>query len=140
VDSTSFRIGSYIAEILCGNPEPYALNIWRGSNLHDRETAASYAEMYGEYWRRRSDCIRILHWLFNHPTVMRERADYLELQAELLWEQEPAARGNVPERMDAVVARIDEKSSTQIIARRRDERGEEIAPWLDPRRSYRGGH
>jgi len=130
----------YITEILCGNPEPLALNIWHGSNLHDRETAASYAAMYGDYWRRRPDSVRFLHWLFNHPTVMRERADYQEVQVELLWEREPAARGNILERMDAVAARIDDKSSAQIVARRRDERSEEIAPWLDPRRSYRGGY
>ncbi|WP_339864898.1 hypothetical protein [Paremcibacter congregatus] len=137
--ATSLRRGflanPYIAEILCGNPNPIPLVISHGSNYAEPEIARDYVEMYGDYWQRRPDCIHILHWILNHPKVMRERAEYQALRAELLWAQEPEARRAIVERISAIEREIDDTLSKEIVAHRADETGQTIAPWINPKRS-----
>ena len=65
--ATSLRLGfvdnPYIAEILCGNPDPMPLPIWEGSNWQGAETAKEYVGEYGELWRRTADALEFLRWL-----------------------------------------------------------------------------
>lgn len=137
--ATSLRRGflanPYIAEMLCGNPDPVPLVIWHGGNYAEPEIAHDYVEMYGDYWRRRPDCIDILHWILNHPKVMRERADYQALRADLLWSHEPEERHAIVAHISTIERGIDDTLSKEITAHRTDETGQTIAPWMSPGRS-----
>lgn len=132
--ATSLRRGFvanlYVAEILSGNPEPMPLAIWHGSNLAEPETARDYLEHCGDLWRRTPGAIDFVRWLFTHPEVMRERADVLECQQALLWEQDPVRRRAIIDDEDAARKRIDDTLSGEIVQKRVDRQGRHVWPWL----------
>lgn len=125
-----FCANSYIAEILCGNPNPAPLAISHGSNFSEPGLAREYASMYGEFWRHKPDCITFVRWLFNHPRILAERAALLECQQELLWEHDFERRGPIVDRMHSILDGIDEQISEQIVQRRLDRNGRSVWPWL----------
>ena len=135
--ATSLRYGfvdnPYIAEILCGNPDPMPLPIWEGSNWQGAETAREYVGEYGELWRRTADAREFLRWLHTHPRVMAERAAVIECRQELLWENDFNARGRILDRERAVCSGMESTLSGEIIKPRTDRRGQLMAPWKDPR-------
>ena len=117
--ATSLRRGfvdnPYIAEILCGNPDPMPLPIWEGSNWQGTETAKEYVREYGELWRRTADALEFLRWLHMHPRVMAERAAVIECRQELLWENDYNGRGLILDRERAVCSGIESTMSREII-------------------------
>ncbi len=132
--ATSLRRGFvanvYVAEILFGNPEPMPLAIWHGSNFAEPETARDYVEHCGDLWRRTPGAIDFMHWLFTHPKVMRERADVLECQQALRWEEDPGRRRTIFDDEDAARKRIDYTLSGEIVQKRVDRQGRCVWPWL----------
>ncbi|MEI8697021.1 MULTISPECIES: hypothetical protein [unclassified Mesorhizobium] len=68
--ATSLRHGfvanGYIAEILCGNPDPMPLAIWHGSNLAAPEIAREYLEHYGGLWQQTPGAIAFARWMHAH--------------------------------------------------------------------------
>jgi len=131
--ATSLRRGfvanGYIAEMLCGNPDPAPLAIWHGSNFAEPETARDYLELGGDLWRRTPGAIAFLRWLHTHPKVLVERAGILEWQEALLWEHEVARRREIMDREDAARRRIDARLSEEIVRSRSDRNGRQISPW-----------
>ena len=75
--ATSLRRGfadnPYIAEILCGNPDPMPLPMWEGSNWQGAETAREYVGEYGALWRRTAEAPEFLRWL-PHASARAGRA------------------------------------------------------------------
>lgn len=124
-----FVANPYIAEILCGNPDPRRLVIWHGSDLEERETAFDYLQMYGDLWRRMPAPLEFVHWLFHHPKVMVERAAVMDCREALMWEQDFHARGRILDREREVLAGIDDRLSAALIVKRRHRAGFEIYPW-----------
>ena len=59
--ATSLRHGfidnGYIAEVLCGNPDPLPVGVWHGSNLAEPELAKEYASCYGSLWHGTPDAV-----------------------------------------------------------------------------------
>ena len=59
--ATSLRHGfvenGYVAEILCGTPDPLPLPIWHGSNFAEAELAQDYVLRYGDLWRRSPEAV-----------------------------------------------------------------------------------
>jgi len=47
----AFAANFYIAEILCGHPDPAPLSIWHGSNFAMPDLARDYVRGYGKLWR-----------------------------------------------------------------------------------------
>ena len=135
--ATSLRRGfvdnPYIAEILCGNPDPMPLPIWEGSNWQGTETAKEYVREYGELWRRTADALKFVRWLHMHPRVMAERAAVIECRQELLWENDYNGRGLILDRERAVYSGIESTMSREIIKTRTDRSGQPMAPWKNPR-------
>ena len=135
--ATSLRRGfvdnPYIAEILCGNPDPMPLPIWEGSNWQGVETAKVYVREYGELWRRTADALEFLRWLHMHPRVMAERAAVIECRQELLWENDYNGRGLILDRERAVCSGIESTMSREIIKTRTDRSGQPMAPWKNLR-------
>lgn len=132
--ATSLRRGfvanAYVAEILCGNPDPMPLAIWHGSNLAEAETARDYLDHCADFWRKTTDAIPFLHWLYTHPKVLVERAGVMECKEALLWEHDFAQRRTLIDQEDAALAVIDDHLSKEIVVERADRDGRMVAPWL----------
>ena len=132
--ATSLRHGfvanGYIAEILCGHPDPPPLAIWHGSNFAAPETAREYLDRCGTLWHHIPGAIAFVRWLHTHPKVLIERAGILECQEALLWEFDPILRREILDREDAARIRIDDTLSKEIVQRRADRHGQLVEPWL----------
>jgi len=125
-----FSENSYISEILCGNPCPQPLAIWHGINLAEPDIAVDYIEMYGELWFRHPESLAFVRWLFNHSSVMAERAQWIKCSEELFSEHGLEARRRIMNRQQALLDGIDHQLSTKIIKKIQNQRGKEIWPWM----------
>ena len=132
--ATSLRLGfvenGYIAEILCGNPDPMPIAIWHGFGFAGPDEAKDYASHYGGLWRRTPQAIAFLRWLHTHPRVLFERAAVLEWSEALLWEHDPERRHGILEAEIAEHNRIDDGLSREIVVDRADRDGRMVSPWL----------
>lgn len=139
--ATSLRRGFvanvYVAEMLCGNPDPMPLAIWHGSNLAEAETARAYLDHCTDLWRKAPEGIPFLHWLYNHPKVLVERASVMECKEALLWEHDPAQRRKLIDVEEVALAAIDNRLSKEIVAEHPDRDGRMVAPWLHAQRRRR---
>lgn len=129
-----FVANAYIAEILCGNPDPMPLAIWHGSNLAEAETAREYLDHCADLWRKTTDAIPFLHWLYTHPKVLVERAGVMACKEALLWEHEPILRRKLIDQEDKALAAIDDRLSKEIVVERADRDGRMVAPWRHAQR------
>ncbi|PIP00272.1 tetratricopeptide repeat protein [Pleomorphomonas carboxyditropha] len=131
--ATSLRRGfvtiPYVAEMLCGHPDPLPLAIWHDSNLAEAETARAYFDLCAELWYKTSNAISFLHWLYNHPKVLAERARVMECNEALLWQHDPVQRRKLSKAREAAFAAIDDRLSEEIVVERADRKGRMIAPW-----------
>ncbi|MDW5317181.1 hypothetical protein [Rhizobium sp. PL01] len=131
--ATSLRQGfvanGYIAEMLCGNPDPMPLAIWHGTNMAEPETARDYLEHCGDLWQNTRGAIAFVRWLHMHPKVLIERARVLECQEALLWEHDPVRRRTILDREEAARGRIDDTLSNEIVHDRTDLHGRQVSPW-----------
>ncbi len=134
--ATSLRRGfienGYIAEMLCGTPDPLPLAIWHGSNFAEPALAREYVLQYGDLWCRTPGAVAFLRWLHVHPRVMAERAAILEYKEALLWEHDFERRGLIREREEALVNAMDDRLSAEIVVERADRDGYLVWPWLYP--------
>ena len=132
--ATSLRRGfvanPYIAEMLCGCPDPMPLAIWHGSSDAEPETAHDYVQAYGDLWYKTPNAIAFVRWLHTHPRVMAERAAIFDPKEALLWEHEFERRRVLIEQEDKALAKIDERLSDAIVVERADRDGRMVAPWL----------
>ena len=117
--ATAFRRGlienAYIAEVLTGTPNPLPLAIWHGSNLAELDLAREYVNRYRALWDSTPAAVAFLRWLHMHPSMLRERADAIELQQSLLWEDDYAARGKLLAHLTKISESIDLTGSTALV-------------------------
>ena len=129
--ATSLRLGfvanGYIAEILCGNPDPAPMGISHWMGFDGPDPAKDYVSSCGRLWHRTRDAIAFLRWLHTHPLVMFERAAVLQWREALLWEYEPERRQKIHEAEIAQVARIDDELSKEIVIDRADREGRMVS-------------
>ena len=125
-----FCANPYIAETLCGNPDPTPLAIWHGTNFAEPEAAKDYLSAYGDRWRRRPDFVAFLHWLYNHSRVLSERAAFLGCMEELRWDHDFQRRGEILARMEKVLEGIDDRISEEVVVKRSDRHGRSMFPWM----------
>lgn len=128
----AFLANAYIAEILCGMPNPLPLAIWHGSNLGEPETAHTYVEHCGDLWHRTPDAIPFLRWLHTHPKVLAERARTHGIKEQLLWEHEVPKRKKLIDQEGRLLAEIDDAVSKEIVVKQLDRHNRPIEPWLYP--------
>lgn len=124
-----FSANRYIAEMLCGNFHPQPLAIWHGSNLAQPDTAADYIEMYGDLWFRHPESLVFVRWLFNHSSILVERASLLKCDEELFSERDFSARGRILIRQQALLNKIDHRLSAEIVKKVKNRQGQVIWPW-----------
>lgn len=125
-----FSANSYIAEMLCGNFHPQPLAIWHGTNFAEPEMATNYIEMYGELWFRHPEALAFVRWLFNHSSVMTERASLMKCSEDLFSERDFDARGQLIDHQRQLLNGIDHRLSTKIVKKVKSRQGQEIWPWM----------
>lgn len=125
-----FSANSYIAEMLCGNLLPQPLAIWHRTNFAEPETATDYIEMYGGLWFRHPEALAFVRWLFNHSSIMAERASLMKCSEDLFSERDVDARRNILDRHQRLLNGIDHRLSTKIVKKVRNRQGLEIWPWM----------
>ncbi|MBC8951064.1 lipopolysaccharide assembly protein LapB [Xenorhabdus sp. TS4] len=125
-----FCANIYLAELLCGNSDPLPLTIWHDSNLAQPDTATDYMKMYGNLWFRYPDSFAFLRWLFNHSSVMAERASLMKCHEELFSEKDFEARKRISNRKQMLLNGIDNRLSTEIVKKIKDRHGQEFWPWI----------
>lgn len=125
-----FIANSYIAEMLCGNFHPQPLAIWHGTNFAEPEMATNYIEMYGELWFRHPEALAFVRWLFNHSSIMTERALLMKCSEDLFSERNFDARGQIIDRQRRLLTGIDHRLSTEIVKKVKNRQGQEIWPWM----------
>lgn len=126
-----FSANSYIAEMLCGNFNPMPLAIWHGTNFSEPETATDYIEMYGELWVRSPDALAFVRWLFNHSSIMSERASLMKCSEDLFSERDFDVRGQILDRQRQLLNKIDHQLSAKIVKKVKGRQGQEIWPWMN---------
>ncbi|WCP12009.1 hypothetical protein sphantq_00406 [Sphingobium sp. AntQ-1] len=125
----AFTANFYIAEILCGHPDPAPLSIWHDSNYAMPELARHYAQDYGKLWHDTCDALPFLHWLYHHPKVLLERADVLDCREQLEWEHSVERRQKILYREQEFLAQIDDRISEEIVTLRSARDGRPVYPW-----------
>lgn len=125
----AFTANFYIAEILCGCPDPAPLSIWHGSNYAMPEFAHDYVRDYGKLWHDTSDALPFLHWLYHQPKVMSERAALLDCRERLEWEADVDERQRILNSERELLAQIDDRISQEIAVLRSTRDGRPVYPW-----------
>lgn len=119
----------YIAEMLCGMEITTPLRLWHGTNHAEPGYAADYIGQYGDLWDEQPESKRFVRWLFNHSSVLRERADMLACREELHWTEKLGQRSNILDRLRALMAGVDDHLSRELVRKRTDRFGVEHYPW-----------
>lgn len=125
----AFFANVYIAEMLCGHPDPGPLAIWHGSSLERAEVARHYVDDGAKLWCDTCDGIAFLHWLYHHPRVMGERAAILDCRDRLNWEHDVTTRQAILIQQDKLLAAMDDSLSDEIIAMKETRDGRPVRPW-----------
>ena len=131
--ATAVRLGfaenRYIAEMLCGNLSPQPLAIWHGTNLAEPEIASEYIEMYGQLWLSNPEALKFIRWLFNHSSILSERASLMKCAEDLFSEREIVGRERIISHQKKLISGIDHRLSTKIVKMVNTIQGHKIRPW-----------
>ncbi len=120
----------YIAEMICGTPDPLPVPMWHGSNFAEPDCAKSYVKLFGDLWKETPDAVAFVRWLHTHPKVMEERAAIFECREALLWKRDAEVRSTVADRLRFLTESIDGSLSDTIVVERIDMHGVRTWPWL----------
>ncbi len=126
----AFVSNDYIAEMLCGSPNPMQLAIWHGSNFAEPEVAKDYVEAYGALWQQTPGSLQFLRWLHTHPKIVMERAGIFEKKEALFWERDVDTRRHILDQEKRQIDKIDDELSREIVRKRHDRHGRLVDPWL----------
>lgn len=122
----------YIGEILNGNPHPLPLAIWHDDdeNVH---TALDYIEWYGALWDSEPEYLYFARWIFNHSTVMAERAEIMKCKEEMFLSRPKMQRYIIgSEQLLHIRQAINARETSELLKTIPDYKGLEIWPWEIP--------
>ena len=124
-----FVENGYIAELLCGNPDPLPVGMWHAASRHAGPAVAKeYVRTHGALWHDTPDAVPFLRWLHSHPRVMSERAAILEWGDALFRESDGGLRQSFLSARQGLLDRIDDALSEQIVAAAREDRCRPCGP------------
>lgn len=129
--ATAFRRGfaanTYIAEILCGNLHPFPLAIWYDFS-GGPDIAEDYYATYHPLWREHPEVLLFINWLYNHSSVLCERAEIIKCAEMLMQEDDFEICENIFRQQDELRKRIDDRLSEEIIQKCRNMKGDMSGP------------
>lgn len=76
--------------------------------------------------------IRFVNWLFNHSSVMSERAEIMKYAEMLVSEDEPEVWESLFARRETLLEKIDDRLSEEIVQKCKTWHGTVVWPWLLP--------
>jgi len=128
---TSLRRGiacnPYVAEGILGRTQFADHFYWHGTNLVGAERAVEYLERWPRAWS--DEEADFVDWVFNHSTVLRERAEITEIREGLLEERDVDRRGALLNRQESFMSRLDDTLSKTLVSPVKNRWGEDINPW-----------
>lgn len=133
--ATAFRRGfaanTYIAEILCGNLHPFPLAVWHNYSAGP-DTAEDYYATYSPLWGQYPEALLFVNWLYNHSSVLHERAEIIKCAEMLMQEDDFKICESILRQQKLLWERIDETLSEEIVQKCRNINGEYVWPWILP--------
>ncbi|HBP4063931.1 TPA: tetratricopeptide repeat protein [Escherichia coli] len=133
--ATAFRRGfaanTYIAEILCGNLHPFPLAVWHNFS-GGPDTAEDYYATYHPLWGQYPEALLFVNWLYNHSSVLHERAEIIKCAEMLMQEDDFEICESILKQQEQLRENIDERLSEEIIQKCRNMAGNYVWPWILP--------
>ena len=127
--ATAFRRGfaanTYIAEILCGNLHPFPLAVWHNFS-GGPDTAEDYYATYHPLWGQYPEALLFVNWLYNHSSVLHERAEIIKCAEMLMQEDDFEICESILRQQEKLRERIDETLSEKIVQKCRNMNGEYV--------------
>ncbi|MBD1228229.1 hypothetical protein [Xenorhabdus griffiniae] len=87
-------------------------------------------KMCGNLWFHHPDSFAFVRWLFNHSSVIAERASLMKCQEALFSENDYEVRKRISNRQQSLLNGIDNRLSTEIVKKIKDRHGQEFWPWI----------
>ncbi|MEN8453029.1 tetratricopeptide repeat protein, partial [Escherichia coli] len=129
--ATAFRHGfatnTYIAEMLCGNLHPFPLAV-RHNFSGSLDTAEDYYATYSPLWGQYPEALLFVNWLYNHSSVLHERAEIIKCAEMLMQEDDFEICESILRQQKLLRERIDETLSEEIVQKCRNINGEYVWP------------
>lgn len=128
---TLIRLGiaanPYIAEGITGRTTIDDHLYWHGSNVHEAEWAVAY--LNGAMGRWDADERDFVDWVFNNPSVLRERAELMSIHEALTYTDVGPERSAWVSKKFEFPNRIDDEVSRSMVKKVRIPGGDEHWPW-----------
>lgn len=120
----------YIGEAMSGNRKPQQRIFWHTSDLEKPTHAMTYVSNFMDAWDGTKHAREFASWVYNHPKVMKERAEVLDLQEQMLHESVGTrAWSEISRQWAMLVQGVNDDISRQILVVRTDLDGNSIFPW-----------
>ncbi|EGK4254946.1 3-dehydroquinate synthase, partial [Escherichia coli] len=78
------------------------------------------------------EVLLFINWLYNHSSVLCERAEIIKCAEMLMQEDDFEICENIFRQQDELRKRIDDRLSEEIIQKCRNMKGEYVWPWILP--------
>ncbi len=101
---------------------------WHASNIHGPEWAVDYLESAACDWT--AEEIDFVDWVFNVEPVLKERAEWMELNEGLTYAWDAKQLDPYAQKSMAFVDRITETLSKKMARKVKNRWGDEIWPWI----------
>ena len=125
-----FAGNQYIAEILTGRNAPKKHFFWHSTSNQDPDLAAGYLDSQClKLWSETEGAVDFVDWLFNCSAVLKERAEFAEIREGLTYEHDFNTRGELVERHQNLLKKIDNSVSETLIRKVTDRYSTEHWPW-----------
>ena len=90
----------------------------------------TYVSNFMDLWESTKHSLEFAAWVYNHPKVMKERAEVLDLQEQMLHEHVGTrAWSEISRKWAMLIQGVNDDISRQILVVRTDLDGNSIFPW-----------
>lgn len=110
----AFTMNEYLAKAIVGQPSPMTLPRWHNSNYQTATEAIEYFKFAKSIWLEAQETRHLIEWLFNHSTVLRQRAELAALNEQLLLERDTDSRRRLIEKIEYVETVVSTPLATKI--------------------------
>ncbi|EMQ1697064.1 tetratricopeptide repeat protein, partial [Escherichia coli] len=96
------------------------------------DTAEDYYATYSPLWGQYPEALLFVNWLYNHSSVLHERAEIIKCAEMLMQEDDFEICESILRQQEKLRERIDETLSEKIVQKCRNMNGEYVWPWILP--------